>query len=335
MHKHLIIALGSAGLLVAGLAGPAQAAPRWRIQATYPGVLDVAALGKKDAWLADVYYGSPSKVRHWNGRKWRKVGLPSAFSGTAVTDLDASAKGNVWLTGFDMFGSRAARWDGKKWRVTTWKGGRNGRTYAVGAREGWYFGDVDERPDLTRHFDGKRWRRIAYPLITQGFSAASSREIWTVGEKRLRNGTRVPGVARWNGKAWRLVPFPTDLPMPEFTGVEALSATNVYVTMRSVDKAILFHWNGKKWRRVPPMQGLPQLGHGASDGSGGLWFSAKGGAVHYRNGNWRFLRQPVKRGYVNDEPSIIPIPGTRGFWATHWYWKKNELQGTVLSRYDG
>ncbi|MWA01912.1 hypothetical protein F8568_016340 [Actinomadura sp. LD22] len=134
--------VGAVAALVAGLAAPAGAAERpWRTadapQGLWPesGLNRVAAAGPGDIWAAGFegyacvdwswpmmgagsVCSSNAVVRKWNGSSWENHNPPGAWNLEPV-DLDASAPGNVWLSGRNGEAGYLARWDGSRWTQVT------------------------------------------------------------------------------------------------------------------------------------------------------------------------------------------------------------------------
>jgi hypothetical protein len=102
------------------------------------------------------------------------------------------------------------------------------------------------------------WHIVPSPNIPTGDNVLAAVDVrsttnaWAVGY--AGSG---PLVERWNGVSWRVRPGPSGV--WSLTGVEALSATNVWVIgSRSFNEGAVYRWNGSTWKDMAyPLAYLP------------------------------------------------------------------------------
>jgi hypothetical protein len=306
----------SAVALAATMAGPAQAAGSagWRVAyrhhygaaANYGSYFSVIAPGKSDAWAfgtANEARNGPPRAVRWNGRHWRFAALPAGLT-YAVGAASAVSRSDIWAV--SQFGQYVLHWNGTKWSVAKrWKGTGlllTGVT-ALSRTNVWVFGTSGEGPGLgTWHYNGRTWKHITGIGGTiVSASAVSARRIWAVGST-AKGPNDV--IVRYNGTRWRQ----TSVHAPKgevFASVLAISRTDVWADSVSTDSprhGHLLKWNGKSWRSLEiPWQADP--GPLVSDGHGGLWVQAEGGAqpttwmLHRtRSGTW--TRTRISSGHI-------------------------------------
>ena len=125
---------------------------------------------------------------------------------------------------------------------------------------------------LTEHWNGTAWSLVHSPNVgsmgssLQGVSAASSNDVWAVGNVQTSNnvnGNRTL-IEHWNGTAWSVVSSPNpSIEGDNLTGVAALSATSAWAVgwfennAQSALQPIILHWNGTAWSLFP---NIPNIG---------------------------------------------------------------------------
>jgi hypothetical protein len=120
------------------------------------------------------------------------------------------------------------------------------------------FNGTADQP-LNVHWNGTRWRQVRGPSpgITSGLdgvAAASSRNIWAVGDYFSGAITQAL-IVHWNGTRWRRVDSPNPGSDDRLLGVVILSRTSVmaagYYANRTAFQTLFVRWDGTRWRRVP------------------------------------------------------------------------------------
>ncbi|MEV5705181.1 hypothetical protein [Actinoallomurus sp. NPDC052274] len=324
MRRSLVV-VGTATALTAAFTSTAAAAPGWRIAGSHAdaALRAVATVSANNVWAVGsqtVSGKNRALVRHWNGKTWKTVAVPSAVKGIHldhVAATSATSGTNVWVTGTDgRDKAYALRWDGKKWHTaptrTTFEPAGDAIA-AIGKKDVWLLGmgAGGLGAGKARHFDGKRWKTVAVPGYVSDVSAVSSRDIWAIG--LVHGKTQYESaVMHWNGKTWRRVSIPTDDPM--LGGVRALGAKDVWVS--GAMSGVILHWNGKKWTSASPVSGVGRIGSIVSDGSKGLWAVADGTRLlRYRAGRWSLAKLPQRTGYKTQINALAQVKGTTSVWG--------------------
>ena len=148
------------------------------------------------------------------------------------------------------------------------------------------------------HWDGKKWARVALPLLPLPVGAKVS----------YSNVTAVGPANAW---LFRSISFPSS-PIP--------------VTA-------VMHWNGKAWLTAAGPADI--VGSMAPDGNGGLWADGidinPGGfwnLYHLAAGRWTEHTSP---GVDTHSPTpLTHIPGTRSLWATGTAFGPEGFSGAIL-----
>jgi hypothetical protein len=322
----------AAAALAIGAGLPAQAASPagWRVVSSqhygsataYSGLMTVVAPAKKDAWalgssdLSGATAGTPV-AEQWNGAAWQTATLPSGL--TSYIEA-ASAPGSKDIWAVSGLGEYVLHYDGTTWSVAKqWAPGGGLALELTGVTafsptNVWVFGGPGGNPGLgTWHLHGTTWTQVTGPGggITTA-SALSARDIWAIGASSAPQRT----VVHYNGTTWQKVASPA-LSGLQFNGIEALSATNIWLSAMKGSKPELVHYNGQVWQPITVPWSL-SAGHLASDGQGGVWVTgdklANNGAyaLHYTSaGAW----SRTLLGTQALVSSFALIPGTTSVWA--------------------
>jgi hypothetical protein len=339
VRKAARIAAGIAGLatlggtVVAGtgvaIAGPARAespatAAAWRIvkrMASGPAgdLTTVVATGKSSGWA---FNGDPATTpTAWerNGNSWTQAAFPGEL-GEQVVAASATSRSDVWAFTLAAFGSRALRWNGRKWYVVHTFKGLIGGASVVSRSDVWVFGASEIVPQLGAwHYNGRRWSKLSASL--DGGSALSATSVWAFG------GTSVD---YYNGRKWsrtnvaKLLPRKNRFNDPLVAGIYAQSATSVYAIGNGQQEddggpTVVLHYNGRIWSKVAEGDfgsGTIPFGPQISpDGRGGFWLPMPGYGgqpsyvLHYSAG--KLINVPLPRGpYRIDVTSVAQVPGT-------------------------
>ena len=231
---------------------------------------DVVALTDDDAWA--VGHTNPGDfgnavALHWDGTSWRSVRVPQPgdrYASPRLLAVDALAGDNVWAVGaYDAASSPETtimHWDGSRWRLADTSrcnpyGGLAGLTF-LSADDGWAVGQAS-----ICHWNGRRWTlvpspqprpnyfEVNYPL--EDVSGAASDDVWAVGtvvfdfQDYLSFGSFTE---HWDGSAWQRVSNPSGVGL---SGVEAVTASDVWAVGRDDFGPIIVRWDGHQWDDVP------------------------------------------------------------------------------------
>jgi hypothetical protein len=346
---------GLAGIALAGIglawpaAGPAQAAgpPGWRVvlrvhfpspqAAFHDSTFDaVVAPARNDAWI----FGSTDSAgnegqpvaEHWNGRAWKRVGLPAGLTGS-VFAASAASPADIWAV--SQQSGWVLHWNGARWSVALrlkesgYPAHFTGVT-DLGRGNVWVFGGVDNTlTDLvgfgTWHFNGRTWTHLS-PRTPGGnvvqASAASASDIWGTGINVSESPT-IGKISHYNGRAWqnvRMAGSGIDWPRYEY----AASASQVWVDGDNATtphfQPVLARWDGRSWHPVavhaPKEANL--LNGITPDGHGGLWIVAHASSssqwwmLHRSaSGAWASVALP-SHGWIGQ---AALVPGTSSLWA--------------------
>jgi hypothetical protein len=221
------------------------------------------------------------------------------------------------LTGY------ALHWDGTSWSVArTWPEHQlateiTGVT-AFSPSDVWVFGAPGASPGIgTWHLRGTTWHKVTG--LAGGISTASA--ISRSGMWAISADSVAPDdiLLHYNGTAWQQVSS-TALTGLQFGDILALSDSNVWVTATKPGRLPqqLLHFDGTNWTSVPVPSGV-QVRQIATDGSGGLWFSAARSSsqvpvAEHRSSAGTWSSHPLPTG-TGQAFGMALIPGTTSLWA--------------------
>lgn len=190
-RRAAVVLSGSAIALTAALL-PAQAATSgWRVFAVRgatSAVESIDAVSARDAWASGVnLYASRGTfqpvLRHWTGKKWQLVALPSGVASRwqrsfpIFTQVAASSASNVWVVS-SYPGAGYLHLAGKHWTLGGLPGGRTSARASIeitavrdlGEDNAWAFGAKIDRATSTpttspyaAHFNGSKWTAEKLP----------------------------------------------------------------------------------------------------------------------------------------------------------------------------
>ncbi|WP_157964029.1 NHL repeat-containing protein [Actinocorallia populi] len=318
MRRTLIVA--AAALAVGMLAPAAYAEERpWRVtrapqMVPDSGLSHVAALGPEEVWVggyagqtcydwsipflgAGTTCNSNTTLKRWNGTFWETKNPPVTWN-YELADLDASASGNVWVSGMKNGQARIFRWDGKKWNEIALPAGDCPSTAsraklqltAAGTDEAW----ASWGGRCVFHWKAGEWAVHAVPDdFVHDVHVTASNEVYLVGHKPLRR----------DGNGW----------------VEAEGASEGHLL--AVDDDALYYYSSpdRTVKRVsdggttalPPAPEIPTSVLATRyllDAEGALW-RVDENTVHRFDGTaWRSASLPVDT--IN---AVDPLPGA--LWA--------------------
>ena len=187
-----------------------------------------------DGWAIGYVYNrltgaTTSLALHWNGKRWHRVAVSSAFFFSGVASFSRS---HATAVGTDRGASNvlspaAFRWNGSSWVLAA----------------------VLPRP---------RGASAAQPAWANAVDASSATNAWAVGARKTSAGVR--NLAwHWNGRHWTVLTVPspgiTDTGNSGLVGVAAISPANVWAvgfteTSSGRQATVSVHWNGQRWIRV-------------------------------------------------------------------------------------
>jgi hypothetical protein len=262
----LAIGLLATGLLMTGLP-PASAAQHPAITSNGHTLTGVYCTAATNCWAVGEEQVTTSawvnQVRHWNGKNWSAVTVPSP-GGTAngsASDLNAVrcvSAASCWAVGtysHETSGeySEALHWDGKKWATAPvpHPGGTQQGDYTVlndvactGASNCWAAGDQGTNLSLSEqsknfvvHWNGTKWTQVKTPdpagtasgdgNYLAAIRCTSATGCWAGGSAGTTAIT-FNEMLHWNGKKWTEadVPQPAGFMIGSYNAISALSCTS-------------------------------------------------------------------------------------------------------------
>jgi hypothetical protein len=300
------VAVAAASAATATASSARAPAVSWRIAGTLRNEqgLALAPVSRTSAWVfAEAGTGNAAPTaRLLTGDSLKQYPFPGK-RGELITDAAASAPDNVWAVST----YRVFAWDGSAWRVMH-SFGQSDYLYSVlpiGPANVLVFTE-----DGTWHYGRSGWaRQPTGDGLTSG-SELSSDSIWAV----ERGGK--PDVAHWNGQTWKRTSLADLLPRSPklcdygLTGVQAVSATNVWVTASgncqdSSGPLLVLHYSDHRWARAPLAGSYGTAQAVATDGSRALWLEIWAGD----GGNETLYQYSAGRMYR----AVLPVPHARAF----------------------
>jgi hypothetical protein len=333
--RRIGIGLAAAALASAAwLPGAAAASTGWQVafqahtgaSTIFNGLVSVSASGKASAWAVggtDLSGGTPGAplAEQWNGTSWQAATLPGGLTGT-LGAVSTPAPNDAWavsqLTGY------ALHWDGTAWSVArTWPEPQLAREItgvtAFSPADVWVFGGSGAFPGIgTWHLRGSTWHKVTgLGGAISTASAISRSDMWAIGADNVSPDDIL---LHYTGGSWQKVTS-TALNGLQFGDILALSDTDVWVTATvggSLPQQLL-HFDGTTWTSVPVPSSV-QLRTMASDGSGGLWFSAarsssQAPVAEHRSAAGAWSSHPLATG-SGQAFGMALIPGTTSLWAS-------------------
>jgi hypothetical protein len=321
-----LTAAGAALAVTAAASATAAPSASWRIvKSVHSGAFGdftaVVGVGRTGGWAFNGI-SAPTAWRR-SGATWTRVAFPGQ-SGEEVVAAGASSASNVWAFTSGGPKSRALRWNGSRWSVSTSFPESAGGAVVLSQSDVWAFGQpfVPGSGLGAWRFNGRKWARVAGGSGLEGGSGLSAGDVWAFAGS---------SVANWNGHRWartsvaRLLPRKTQLNDPAVVGIDAQATNSVYAigSGNAQDEGgptVVLHYNGHTWRKVAQGNfglGDTPLQQVSSDGRGGLWIPMPGFAgrtsflVHYSGGRLTKAALPGGGNRV-DVISVAQIPGSTG-----------------------
>jgi hypothetical protein len=147
----------------------------------------------------------------------------------------------------------------------------------------------------------------------ESVAALSANDVWAAGFWTNPLSGRIAGlVLRWNGAAWRVVPFP-DSGHALTTSIAALPG-DAWAVGQNIPHALIMHWVGNRWIVVPDPAGTPSNLAGVTMvSSRDVWAIGSQVVLHWNGARWSRVAGP-DFGQDGDYIGVARIPGTIGVW---------------------
>ena len=240
MKAHSIVMVFALTMTVIGNDASSQAEGIWNIVPSPNAppeplgntLLDVAAISATDVWAIGFHHNPtyctfcPAPLAmHWDGAQWSLVETPTiAQPKVQFNSVSAVSSDDVWAVGHWI----------------------NDTALSAGT--------------LIEHWNGTSWSVVSSPNpgmfnALYGVAAASSDNIWAVGDKWLSWSQKVPLILHYDGKEWSEVEYPP-VAYGELASVFALAEDDVWAVgvagvLSTGFETLTLHWNGTSWTQVP------------------------------------------------------------------------------------
>ena len=329
--RRAAVVLSSSAIALTAAALPAQAATTgWRVNAEFAvrgassAMFSVDAVSASDAWATGVTLNAKKDtfqpvLRHWTGKNWQPVTLPSAVAKSwqnsfpIFTQVAASSASNVWV--FSSYpGGRYLHLNGKRWGLGGLPGGGTPAGTAVevtavsdlSKNNAWAFGAKVNLASSTptavpyaAHFNGRKWtsQRMPGKGAVTAVSVVSSASVWAVvGQPNTAlspvavQGTITPLVLHWTPTGgWHQAAVQPALPAgANLASIQTAPGGTIWigglVKNGRGTTAFAAHWAapGSAWTLADlgsPSAATWELTDIAPAGGGGLWAVAVAGNV--------------------------------------------------------
>jgi hypothetical protein len=304
--RFLLTATAAAGAVALAAAMPAASAASasWHSAlkvtgSNFPQFTAVTATSASRAWAFEAAGSKAPVAYQLSGSTWKSRAFPAAGSDVVQAAASSSA-GNVWAF---TFKGQVLRFNGSNWAKVKKFSKMINSGVVLSSTDVWIFGSPGTG---TYHYNGHTWTHSISGSGLNGGSALSASSIWAYG------GT---SVAHWNDSTWTktsvasLLPKNTQLSHSHLSGIDAVSASNVYAvgTGGRQDEGgplVLLHYNGHAWSKVAENTSLGDPTAIIGDGSGGLWipvrtgFPGDGSMEHYAGGKLSSAKLPFSAPHL-------------------------------------
>jgi hypothetical protein len=235
----------------------------------------VTAISETEAWAVGASHRGTDLWRtmamRWDGRAWAIVETPTVGSVSSLNAVAGVGHDDVWAVGETSTGRKGLgtsalvlRWNGTAWKIVDTGVRLTNATLngvaVVTSDDVWAVGSYSDASGtvnlpLSIHWDGERWTQAEVPGegVLWSVSAASSREVWAVGNfgpQSLALG--------WYGEEWSPVSSPNPGMSSVFYSVtaspgEAWAAGSHNDDGRDVP--YIAQWKNGEWRQIstPPV----------------------------------------------------------------------------------
>ncbi|HEV8172348.1 MAG TPA: hypothetical protein VGP91_01750 [Actinoplanes sp.] len=252
-------------------------------------ILDgVVNFGASNAWAVGRSRAGRALVEHWDGTGWTIVPTPdpavkagSTLASSTLTGVSALSPSDIWAVGSysvvtgtvsDAF-TLIEHYNGVAWSIVPSpnlapRSSLNGARQVLNAvamiskTDGWAVGNTIDTasgsflPDksLALHWNGTAWSVVATPMtgtqnVLAGVSAASSTDVWAVGERVDPSGA-IPVdrtlTLHWTGTTWTTVASPSAAGDSLLGGVSTLPGGESWAagftnSGPSIDQTLILH----------------------------------------------------------------------------------------------
>lgn len=316
----------------------------------------VTAFGAADAWAVGYVADADSidtVTLHWDGSRWTRVPSPNpSVERNWLVDVSGSSPSDVWAAGSYWDETQQRRtllmhWDGSQWTVVPSPNvaGKenllNGVT-VLSPSEAWAVGSSLDASfsgrTLIQRWDGASWTIVPSPNPSErgvgsnllGVAAASSTDVWAVGD--VDTGDFVMGTLaeHWDGTSWRAVATPT-VPEGALLGSVAMDSSGAAWAVGWQQagewlQPLAMRWSGGQWAIVdgPSFEGVTADFAGvALLGPDEVWAVGSRDthtlAAHWDGTSWTVTPTANPGRVTNSLIDVAETPGTNCLWAVGSY----------------
>ena len=178
---------------------------------------------------------------------------------------------------------------------------------ATSADDAWAVGGPAPRSTsagpIVEHWNGKRWRRTAFPaagVSLEAVAAIARDDVWAVGGDLIEH---------WDGAGWH------SFSVPAVTGLRAVSAA-AHGDVWAVGANVLVHWDGARWQPRQRAVGLTDVTALAADD---VWAVGVSGPhffeLHWNGRRWSRYVERVPGGPTYGPVALVSASGPGDVWA--------------------
>jgi hypothetical protein len=235
---------------------------------------DVAAISPTDVWAVGRqwgYIGSTLEFRthilHWDGSSWSHIlspNAPAAFT-NFLQGVAGRSPTEVWAVGWSRQSGAVPktlieRWDGATWSVVESPnpgpvGNYLEEVAVAGKSEAWAVGSIYDLSvvslPLSMRSDGSVWTPVAVPVPDFCISRTYLTDVAARhADKALATGycTTAAGdqgfILRWNGRRWKVVAGPDQIPAPSaLNGIAFVGGNEAWaVGYAATNRPLILRW---------------------------------------------------------------------------------------------
>jgi hypothetical protein len=267
-------------------------------------------------------------------KTWKVVPTPP-LDGYSAVGVSGASNTDVWAVGGNFSSNApplAMHWDGRAWTQFPVANGFLQDVADISPNDAWAVGPGGYSI-YVQHWDGNAWSPVKAPSpgfnYVYGVDAASSDDVWMVGNYTRSDFTVQPLTEHWDGRAWKIVQAEELTYGGVLYKVSVVSSDDVWaVGYQGTSNAFEFqplieHWDGVVWSVIPafpPPSGTDnQLYSVAAVSSTDVWAvgiyggQAKPLIEHWDGASWTLVRAPTLPG--GNELFGVAVASASDVWA--------------------
>ncbi len=209
---------------------------------------------------------------------------------------------------------------------------------------------------LIEHWNGTNWSIVPSPNvptlnnILNGVTAISATDIWAVGDtfSETQEGASTL-VEHWDGTTWSIIPSPSPIEYSGFSGVAAISATDIWAVGSGREPnygnegvgLLIEHWNGSQWSVVPSPTSIGTLNSVTAISTNNVWAVGMTGSgpsasliEHWDGTQWSIVQHPDPPERRVELRGVAAVSATN-IWAVGSYGSNNFAAATLFEHWNG